>query len=307
MMRKLKHSLEYFTNKSLNKKTSPAEEDVLDSFAKAAYQVASWHEDKMGSSKIVRQTIYENILHKTERKSSWKSYAMYAAAASIVVLLGLSFYNSTSTISEEQKLFTTSNSSQSIQLSDGSIIHLSAHSTLQYPVKFTATERKVSLLKGNAFFEVAKDSVHPFIISSGAIKTKVIGTSFHIQLAKTKCIVMVRTGKVEVSTKNQSVQLTPNQEAIFSNNALSKKTMEAIFATNWYAENITINQMSLHKVIELIEYKYGVTFQYIKGVNGEGPLTVFIAKDASLESVLQQINYITNLKFSVYGETVKVE
>ncbi|WP_026707210.1 FecR family protein [Flavobacterium frigidarium] len=307
MMRKLKHSLEYFTNKSLNKKTSPAEEDVLDSFAKAEYEAAFWHEDKMGSSIIVRQTIYENILHKTEHKSSWKSYAIYAAAASIAVLLGIGFYNSTTTISEEQKLFTTSNSSQSIQLSDGSIIHLSAHSTLQYPENFTALERNVSLLKGNAFFEVAKDSVHPFIISSGKIKTKVIGTSFHIQLSKNRAIVMVRTGKVEVSTNKQSVQLTPNQEAVFSNDALSKKTMDAIFATNWYAEDVTVNQMKLSKVIELIEYKYGVTFQYIKGVNGEGPLTVFIAKDASLDSVLQQINYITNLKFSVYGETVKVE
>lgn len=153
MMRKLKHSLEYFTNKSLNKKTSPAEENVLDSFAKATYQAASWHEDKMGSSKIVRQTIYENILHKTQPKSSWKSYAMYAVAASITVLLGIGLYKSTTTIAEEQKLFTTLNSSQSIQLSDGSIIHLSAHSTLQYPENFTASERNVALLKGNAFLK----------------------------------------------------------------------------------------------------------------------------------------------------------
>lgn len=307
MMRKLKHSLEYFTIKSLNKKTNSAEEEVLDSFAKTEYQAASWNEDKMGSSKIVRQTIYETILHKTELKSSWKSYVMYAAAASIVLLLGIGLYKSTTTISEEQKLFTTSNSSQSIQLSDGSIIHLSAHSTLQYPENFTASRRNVALLEGNAFFEVAQDSVHPFVISSGEIKTKVIGTSFHIQLAKNRAIVMVRSGKVEVSTNNQSVQLTPNQEAIFSNNALSKKTMDPIFATNWYTEDLTINQMKLSKVIELIEYKYGVAFQYSKGVNGEGPLTVFIAKDASLDSVLQQINYLTNLKFSVYGETVKVE
>ncbi|MDA6070145.1 FecR family protein [Flavobacterium sp. AC] len=306
MIKRIKHSLEYLVDKSSRNKTSEAEENLLNSFALNEYQNSDWDETSMGNSNQVSQNIYENIQLRIGKKKSFNPYVKYMAAASILFLVGLGIFYKPNVTAEKQLSFKTSDIPKSIELSDGSKIYLAANSLFQYPEKFQGGERKVSLLKGNAFFEVAKDKKHPFIISSGEIKTRVVGTSFHIQLSKSKCEVIVVTGKVNVSGKGQSVDVVPNEEALFTAQKLSKQMADKSFLVNWYNTDVTLNQTTLKQVITILQYKYGVSFQYNNEHVLATPLTVFIKKDASLENVLEQINYITNLKFKVYGEIVKV-
>jgi transmembrane sensor len=305
MVKRIKHSLEYLLDKSLQKKTSEAEENLLNDFASNEYQNSNWDEISMGSFDEASIKIFENIQLRIEKKKTFNPFLKYIAAASILFLIGLGFFYKPSVSSEKQLTFKTLDTPKSIQLSDGSKIYLAANSLFQYPEKFTSDERKVSLLKGNAFFEVAKDKKHPFIIHSGDVKTRVVGTSFHIQLSKLKCEVIVVTGKVNVSTKEQSVDLVPNEEALFERNKLTKQMAEKTYLVNWYNTDLTLNQTTLKQVIAILQYKYGVSFEYKNDKVFDMPLTVFIKKEASLESVLEQINYITNLKFKVYDEIVK--
>lgn len=306
MIKRIKHSLEYLIDKSSQNKTSITEENLLDDFAFTQYQNSKWNEISMGNPDEVSRNIYEDIQLRIGKKKTFNPYLKYMAAASILFLVGLGFFFKPSLSTEKQLSFKTSSIPKSIKLSDGSKIYLAANSSFQYPEKFEGDERKVSLIKGNAFFEIAKDKKHPFIIASGEIKTKVVGTSFHIQLSKEKCEVIVLTGKVNVTSKGQSVDLVPNEEALFQSQKLTKQLADKAFLVNWYATDITLNQTTLKQVITILQYKYGVSFQYDNEQVLAMPLTVFIKKDASLENVLEQINYITNLKFKVYGEIVKV-
>ncbi|SNR44334.1 FecR family protein [Flavobacterium sp. ov086] len=306
MIKRIKHSLEYLIDKSSRNKTSIAEENLLNDFAFTQYQLSKWNEVSMGNSDEVSQEIYENIQLRIGKKKTFSPYLKYMAAATILFLVGLGFFFRPNIAIEKQLSFKTSDSPKSIELSDGSKIYLAANSSFQYPEKFEGDERKVSLLKGNAFFEIAKDKKHPFIISSREIKTRVVGTSFHIQLSKSKCEVIVVTGKVNVTSKGQSVDLVPNEEALFESQKLSKQMADKSFLVNWYNTDVTLDQTTLKQVITILQYKYGVSFQYNNEQVLATPLTVFIKKDASLENVLEQINYITNLKFKVYDEIVKV-
>lgn len=306
MIKRIKHSLEYLIDKSSRNKTSIAEENLLNDFAFTQYQLSKWNEVSMGNSDEVSQEIYENIQLRIGKKKTFNPYLKYMAAATILFLVGLGFFFRPNFAIEKQLSFKTSDSPKSIELSDGSKIYLAANSSFQYPEKFEGDERKVSLLKGNAFFEIAKDKKHPFIISSREIKTRVVGTSFHIQLSKSKCEVIVVTGKVNVTSKGQSVDLVPNEEALFESQKLSKQMADKSFLVNWYNTDVTLDQTTLKQVITILQYKYGVSFQYNNEQVLATPLTVFIKKDASLENVLEQINYITNLKFKVYDEIVKV-
>lgn len=306
MIKRIKHSLEYLIDKSSRNKTSHAEENLLNDFALIEYKNSKWDESSMGNSDEVFQDIYENIQLRIGKKKTFSPYLKYMAAASILFLVGLGFFYKPNVTAEKQLSFKTSDSPKSIQLNDGSKIYLAANSSFQYPEKFMGDERKVSLLKGNAFFEIAKDKKHPFIITSGEIKTRVVGTSFHIQFSKSKCEVIVVTGKVNVSSKGQSVDLVPNEEALFAAQKLTKQMADKAFLVNWYNTDVTLNQTTLKQVITILQYKYGVSFQYNNEHVLATPLTVFIKKDASLENVLEQINYITNLKFKVYDEIVRV-
>lgn len=306
MIKRIKHSLEHLIDKSSRNKTSIAEENLLNDFAFTQYQNSKWNEISMGNPDEVSRNIYEDIQLRIGKKKTFNPYLKYMAAASILFLVGLGFFFKPSLSTEKQLSFKTSSIPKSIKLSDGSKIYLAANSSFQYPEKFEGDERKVSLLKGNAFFEIAKDKKHPFIIASGEIKTKVVGTSFHIQLSREKCEVIVLTGKVNVTSKGQSVDLVPNEQALFQSQKLTKQLADKAFLVNWYATDITLNQTTLKQVITILQYKYGVSFEYDNEQVLAMPLTVFIKKDASLENVLEQINYITNLKFKVYGEIVKV-
>lgn len=307
MIKRLKHSLEHLIDKSSRNKTSQAEENLLMNFALSEYQKAEWDETSMGDSEEVSKNIYNGIQLRMEKKKTIKPYIKYMAAASILFLVGLGFLLKPQIAAEKQLSFKTSSIPKSIKLSDGSKIYLAANSSFQYPEKFIGDERQVTLLKGNAFFEIAKDKKHPFIITSGDVKTKVVGTSFHIQMSKTKCEVIVVTGKVNVTSKGKSVDLVPNEEALFESNKLTKLMANKSFLVNWYTTDITLNETTLKQVITILQYKYGVSFQYDNEQVLATPLTVFIKKDATLENVLEQINYITNLKFKVYGEIVKVD
>ena len=307
MIKRIKHSLEYLIDKSAGNKTSEAEENLLNDFALNEYQNSNWDETSMGNSSEVSQNIYENIQLRIGKKKSFSPYLKYMAAASILFLVALGFFYKENVTSEKQLSFKTSDTPKSIELSDGSKIYLAANSSFQYPEKFKGDQRTVSLLKGNAFFEVAKDKKHPFIIHSGEIQTRVVGTSFHIQLSKLNCKVIVVTGKVNVSGKGQSIDLVPNQEALFEAQKLTKQQADRAFLVNWYNEDVTLEQTTLKQVITILQYKYGVSFEYNNKHVLATPLTVFIKKDATLENVLEQINYITNLKFKVYGEIVKVD
>jgi transmembrane sensor len=108
-----------------------------------------------------------------------------------------------------------------VVLFDGTTIWLSPSSTLEYPDQLIGNSREVKL-EGEAFFNVAKDKKHPFIIHSDHMDTRVVGTSFNVQSFKGQADsrVTVVTGIVKVSgfsaAKQETVVLRPDQQSRFN-------------------------------------------------------------------------------------------
>lgn len=86
-----------------------------------------------------------------------------------------------------------------IMLPDGSEIWLNSASSISYQENFNNDERVINL-SGEAFFQVKKDSLRPFIVNTGSIKTLALGTSFNISAYPEDKAVQVAliTGKVKV-------------------------------------------------------------------------------------------------------------
>jgi transmembrane sensor len=85
---------------------------------------------------------------------------------------------------------------RSIALSDGSTVDLNARSKLR--IEFSAGERLVVLLEGQALFEVAKDKSRPFIVKSGDATVRAVGTQFDVDRKSTGTTVTVLEGRVVV-------------------------------------------------------------------------------------------------------------
>ena len=86
---------------------------------------------------------------------------------------------------------------QRLVLADGSTIDL--RGSAKVDVQFTPTERRIRLIKGEAFFTVAKNPLRPFIVSANRFTVRAVGTAFSVDLGATEVSVLVAEGRVGVN------------------------------------------------------------------------------------------------------------
>lgn len=83
-----------------------------------------------------------------------------------------------------------------LNLEDGSVVELKSGAKVE--VKFTASERRVRLVRGEAYFSVAKNPLRPFIVSANQLAVRAVGTAFSVELAPREVSVLVTEGHVRV-------------------------------------------------------------------------------------------------------------
>ncbi|HMI02480.1 MAG TPA: FecR domain-containing protein [Pedobacter sp.] len=156
-----------------------------------------------------------------------------------------------------------------ITLPDGSVIILNSASRIRYPAQFAGDTREIHL-NGQAFFEVAHDRQHPFIIHTEKLKVQVLGTSFDVKAyhEDEHIEVVVATGKVGVTSgdkKNVKVlMLTPGQLLDYdkSTGNFSRKQLRIADIAGWQENILTFNYETLENISHALERVYGVTFVF---------------------------------------------
>jgi len=123
----------------------------------------------------------------------------WGAVAALILITVLGYY--TFLASPDIKEYSTQIAEiRKILLEDGSVITLGASSQISV-VKFTDTERRISLEKGEALFDIAHDSNKPFIVESGKTEVRVLGTIFNLNRTIDYLAVSLIEGKIEVHQK----------------------------------------------------------------------------------------------------------
>ncbi|MFT3946991.1 MAG: FecR domain-containing protein [Agriterribacter sp.] len=199
------------------------------------------------------------------------------------------------------RISTVTGEGKKIRLPDSTEVWLSPSSTLEYPSVFAGTLREVKL-SGEAFFEVTHDKSRPFIIHSGNIETKVLGTSFNIQAYdnQEEINVTVVTGKVNVSNRDkvENVDIVANQRAVFhrSTTTLVKENADAtaapVMLKRKEGEFIYQNER-LQKVIDDIHEYFGTSIQVADAVK-ECPVTLNFYLSGKIEEILEPISLMIN-------------
>ncbi len=105
-----------------------------------------------------------------------------------------------------------------VVLSEGTEVFLNSDSRLVYPTVFKGKERIVSL-EGEAYFKVSKDVEHPFIVKTGNVQVRVLGTEFNVRgYSPADVRITLITGKVAVSDTcgTHNVEMEPGQSVQLS-------------------------------------------------------------------------------------------
>lgn len=153
------------------------------------------------------------ILPFEKRNRKWQ-IPLAAASVLIIIAAGLFFFfnhNNHTTLYAKNIVITDT-------LPDGSVVILNKNASVTFAKDFNKTKRDITL-KGEAFFKVSPNKQKPFIIKTGDIFIRVVGTSFNVKNSKWQTEVIVETGIVNVKHKNEQLNVLPQQKIIVRNDS----------------------------------------------------------------------------------------
>lgn len=152
-----------------------------------------------------------------------------------------------------------------IVLSDGTKVHLNAESQLTYPICFSDKERIVQV-EGEAYFDVAPDKAHPFIVQTPHTSIQVTGTSFNIRAYADEEIesTTLINGSVKISSGNEVFELIPNQHYTYNKktNTNTVTNVNTELYTSWESGAFIFLNVPLENVMSYLSKWYGFKYTF---------------------------------------------
>lgn len=202
-----------------------------------------------------------------------------------------------------------------IHLADGSTVWLNSDSKLSYPEAFSGDKREI-WLEGEAFFEVFRDEDKPFLVHTGKVTTRVLGTSFNINSfdMEEDIAVTVLSGKVQVAvydsvadSHSHKAILLPGEQVSYDKKEETMnvgKVDESQIAI-WKEKTLLFNKEPFAKVILMLERWYGVEIENLNPATNScfvhGKYT-----NESLENVLTSLQYALGFEYEIDSKTKKI-
>ncbi len=197
-----------------------------------------------------------------------------------------------------------------IFLSDGSVVWLNANSSISYIKHFTDSARIVKL-EGEAFFDIAKDSLNPFIVRANGISIEVLGTQFNVNSRKAdkEVVVALVEGIVKVFADNNNdvgnaKMIYPGEGVVISNqhDRIDSFTFDISGNNNpyssWKDGILVFNGESYNEFIAKIKLWYGIEV-HAKGIPPEDWDIRGSFPNESLDNIMKAISYNKDFTYKI--------
>ena len=212
---------------------------------------------------------------------------------------------------EYNKLVTPTGGEYFLTLSDGTRVFLNAASELKYPVEFVGGKRVVDL-NGEAYFEVRKDSLRPFIVRVNGAEVTVLGTSFNVNTYGDdgQIYTTLVNGSVRIfSEKNgQEEVLTPGMQGVMNiqTGQLTVREVDVESYVAWREGRFVFRTMTLDLIMRQLQRWYDFEVFYQNPELKEYEFRGVIKRDMDLDKVLSVIKATTNVDFDVKGKVITI-
>ncbi|HEY0652179.1 MAG TPA: FecR domain-containing protein [Chryseosolibacter sp.] len=194
-----------------------------------------------------------------------------------------------------------------IQLADGSTVLLNAGSVLDYPASFDGKSSRVVSLKGEAFFDIAHDPDHPFVVHSGNVVTTVLGTAFNIKASPNanEVTVTVSRGKVEVKSHQKLIGVLTRDQQVTVKHGMARKTqrVDATQVSRWRETDIAFDDITLKAALDELELRFNTTIKLMDERAVECRFTGSFLQGETLDQILLVICEFNNVSLHHNSET----
>ena len=199
-----------------------------------------------------------------------------------------------------------------LKLADGTKVWLNSLTRLRFPVTFAGEERKV-YLTGEAYFEVARDSVHPFIVATDeGMEVKVYGAEFNVDTYRKGTVkTTLVNGKVgiRVSATGEEMRLSPNQMALFTKatQSIQVENVDSYGVVAWKDGKFVFEDEPIEEIMERLSRWYDVKVFYANERIKKHTFTGIITRFADISDVLHLMEETAAVEFRIQGDTVTVK
>lgn len=144
---------------------------------------------------------------------------------------------------------------QTLKLPDGSELMLNADTAVSF--RFSSTERRIVVLKGEVFATVAPDKTRPFVVEANGGTTTALGTAFDVEMVKTGTSVTVLEHSVRVDAGNASasIRIEENQKVSYDGDGSigAVETVDPLSIAAWRQGRLVFEDKPLSAVIAELE------------------------------------------------------
>lgn len=176
-------------------------------------------------------------------------------------------------------------------LSDGTVVLLNADSKITFPTRFTGNCRTVKLV-GEAYFKVSKNKHRPFIVETGNLYTKVLGTEFNLKAYPHSDVnVTLIKGSVAVNAEGKEVMLKPGENAEYSENKdIEVTTVDTEGYIQWKDGYFYFDNVPLIDVVRDLGRWYNVNIEIRNNSLMSYRLHFIASRKASIKEFVDNLN-----------------
>jgi len=208
-----------------------------------------------------------------------------------------------------------------LELPDGSKLWLNAGSRVTYAEGFAGGRRELTLA-GEAFFDVKHDPDHPFIIHTGKLDVKVLGTSFNVKAYPNDSTIETTliSGKVEIDFQGKSrpgVVLHPNEKVVVPVREISAESYvdrrlvapdsayRTLIETSWVEDKLVFRNEAFSDVSKRLERWYNIHFSFEDKRHFNDKLTGYF-KDQPIKNVMDALQISLGFHYRIDGDTIRI-
>jgi len=272
----------------------------------------------------IKQKAFQKIRKEEKRRKNRRIFVLsISVAACFMLVMGIKFsladkdfydfgidltalFNSRSSIDQEE-LVVPMGEKTTLLLTDGTKIVANSRTIVRYPKTFKGSTREI-YVKGEAYFDVAHDAEHPFIVNSDNFSVKVLGTKFNVSnYDRAESHVVLVQGSIELNTANHDrVRMKPKELVDIKDGGFTqKKEVNTDEYTCWMDGMINLDGECIQSVVKKLTNYYGVNIECDNNISSNKLYGKLVLED-SVTKVLSNIKEMAGVKMVLYGNSIRL-
>lgn len=270
----------------------------------------------------MQDRMYHNIMNRQAIRSARVVYICRRASAAAAAILFIAVVTgwlltqhrqaSPAIAMMYQRIENPGKNVKKITMPDGTHVWLNSAAVLEIDPAFNARDRKVKL-EGEAFFEVTKDQSHPFVVATGQLETKVLGTSFNVEAygLESEIRVSLLTGSVQIENKDitHKTLLHPGEMVRYkkASGTMQVLPIAAQHIQGWITGGMVFNEVPLPDALQRLEQRYGIHIVYDHQLVANKRVTAFCSGQENWPAILKTMLFVHDLDFYQRADTIYIK